>query len=236
MIARRLPYQASQGHGPEGLEDPLEGNRRLCHRAFAAGPGCDGQDAQMGDPAAADPGVLARAPKILKVPCALNVNRQVFGLSFGVPVPLECLTLNVPAGKTHLSVVLLIKWPTPGAVKTPKATISIVLEVAEVLTDWKCSVPETAGPAAGDAPAGTASHTAAAAAAAAAVAKATILFNCFPSPNRGIYHDCDGCGGPWPGMLPGVFAVLLQTLKASVCVATAVRIRGSVRSGRGTRR
>lgn len=128
------------------------------------------------------PAYLPVPLKILTVPCWLAVNRQVFGLKVWGPVPVECRTLTVPAGNTNLSVTFPIGWSTPGAVKTPKAMTGRVLAVAEALTDWKCSVPEMAGPVAGDAPAGTASHRAAAAAAAAAMARERFRFNCFSFP------------------------------------------------------
>jgi hypothetical protein len=68
--------------------------------------------------------------------------------------------MNVPAGNTYLSIVGAQKVASPGAVKTPKAMTGRVPAVADVLANWKCSVPETGGPAADDAPAGRASHKA----------------------------------------------------------------------------
>src|SRR5690348_13914166 len=49
------------GYWPGGLDDLLPGHGRLVRRALAAGPGSDAQDAQVVDPVAADPGVLASA-------------------------------------------------------------------------------------------------------------------------------------------------------------------------------
>jgi hypothetical protein len=83
-------------------------------------------------------------------------------------MPLECTTLNEPAGNTNVPAGVPER-ATPPAVNTPVAMTLAVLEVADVLMSWKCSVPETADRA-GDAPAGTASHKAAATVARAAVA------------------------------------------------------------------
>ena len=37
-------------------------------------------------------------PEIVYVPCWLTVSKQVFGSNDRVPVPLECVILNVPPG------------------------------------------------------------------------------------------------------------------------------------------
>ena len=76
---------------------------------------------------------------------------------------------------------LLPSWEIPAAVNTPEAMTPCVLDVADVVTAWKFSVPETAGRAA--APAGTASHRAeamAAAVVAAAMAKEMLRFTACP--------------------------------------------------------
>jgi len=51
------------------------------------------------------------------------VARHVLALKRGVPVPSECVILNVPAGNTAVS-TLLPGWLTPPAVNAPVATLS----------------------------------------------------------------------------------------------------------------
>ena len=112
------------------------------------------------------------------------LNRQVFGFSFGVPVPLECAILNVPFGNTRVST--LLPWRSmPLAVNTPEAITRAVFDVGDVDMSWKCSVPETAVRAA--APAGTAIHSAAVVAAAVeadAIAKEAVRFTASPPRSR----------------------------------------------------
>jgi Insertion element 4 transposase N-terminal len=131
-----------------------------CRRAFAARPCRDSQNAHIVDPAASDLGVLAGAAEDLVSAC--QPDREKAGLRVE---PLPAGARGVPdyerASREHLPVDRgRQKVANPGAVKTPKAMTGRMPAVADVLANWKCSVPETDGPAADDAPAGTASHKA----------------------------------------------------------------------------
>ena len=66
------------------------------------------------------------------------------GLKFTVPVPLEWVITNVPLGNLTVAAVLLVSVLAPPAVNTPVAMMLEVFEVAEVVMNWKCSVPDTA--------------------------------------------------------------------------------------------
>src|ERR1043166_580417 len=52
-----------------------------------------------------------------------------------------CVTRKVPPGNLKVSLVLLVEMSTPLALNTPKASTLLLLDVSEVDTAWKCSVP-----------------------------------------------------------------------------------------------
>src|SRR5262249_25969226 len=62
-----------------GLDDLLEGLRRLAVRALACDLGGDGHDVQLVSPAATGLCVRPVPPVILRVPCPTMVSRQVLG-------------------------------------------------------------------------------------------------------------------------------------------------------------